>query len=153
MDTKKCFKCKDAKPLNEFYKHAQMADGHLGKCRKCTKQDATDHRNANIETILAYDRKRGNLPHRVEARRLYAQTSQGKSAIKRAHRRYRDRYPEKYAARTLLGNAVRDGRIEKPEQCSLCPSTDRIQGHHEDYCKPLEVIWACEKCHRKLENK
>ena len=39
---KTCFKCGDSKPISEYYKHKQTADGHLGKCKLCTRKDARD---------------------------------------------------------------------------------------------------------------
>lgn len=36
---KKCFKCGLEKPLSEYYVHKKMADGHLGKCKICTRND------------------------------------------------------------------------------------------------------------------
>ena len=41
-DSKVCFKCGESQLLTEFYKHAGMADGHLGKCKGCTKKDTKD---------------------------------------------------------------------------------------------------------------
>lgn len=60
----------------------------------------------------------------------------------------RERYPEKYKARQMLKRAVESKKIDKPLNCQVCMSSDkRIEGHHEDYSKPLDVIWMCSKCH------
>lgn len=65
MTSKQCFKCLCEKPLSEFYKHPRMADGHLNKCKDCTKQDIHAHRHGQgREKVLAYDRERA-LPQRT----------------------------------------------------------------------------------------
>lgn len=40
---KKCFKCQQEKPLIDFYKHPQMPDGHVNKCKFCNKKDVTEN--------------------------------------------------------------------------------------------------------------
>ena len=52
----------------------------------------------------------------------------------------------------ILAKAIRTGQIIKPKSCSLCKSTKRINGHHKDYNKPLEVEWMCQKCHVRFHN-
>jgi hypothetical protein len=91
MRQKHCFKCKCLKPLEQFYRHPQMADGHLNKCKSCAKADGRAHRAANLAKIRVCDRDRANLAHRVAARRIYAQTPRGKAAHARANQRYRFR--------------------------------------------------------------
>lgn len=39
MSTKICFKCGVEKDLSEFYKHKNMPDGHVNKCKSCNKLD------------------------------------------------------------------------------------------------------------------
>lgn len=149
---KKCFKCNKTKPLTEFYRHPMMADGRLGKCKECTKLDVRKNYRDNREHYIAYEKARAMAPHRIAARKKYETTPAGKRAIKKAHARQIALYPEKYAARTTLGNAVRDGRIKKGP-CEICGSTKRIHGHHDDYAKPLDVRWLCPKHHSEHHKK
>jgi len=56
--------------------------------------------------------------------------------------------PVKVAANKAVGNAVRDGRLMKPDSCENCGGAgQRIEAHHPDYSKPLEVVWLCSVCH------
>ena len=48
-------------------------------------------------------------------------------------------------ARRILQNAVKYGKIEK-KPCVVC-GDHNSQGHHEDYLKPLDVVWYCRKHH------
>lgn len=59
---KTCFKCEQQKPNKQFYKHSQMGDKHLGKCKECAKADVRANRAANKKHYLEYDRKRSAEP-------------------------------------------------------------------------------------------
>lgn len=54
---------------------------------------------------------------------------------------------EREYARIKLNNAVKLGKVIRPSTCSRCQEKAKVQGHHPDYSKPLEVIWLCSKCH------
>lgn len=85
---KTCFKCKKTKQLSDFYRHKAMADGHLNKCKCCTKSDANEYRLENIEKIKEYDRQRGCLPHRVSARLKYQQTDAYRESSRKSYKRH-----------------------------------------------------------------
>lgn len=61
MITKTCFKCNKEKSIDDFYKHSRMKDGHLNKCKSCTKIDVSALYYNNIENIeyVERERKRG----------------------------------------------------------------------------------------------
>jgi hypothetical protein len=146
---KTCRECNTEKELSDFYKHPRMLDGHLNKCKECVKARVHKHRDANIEKLREYDKKRSMTPNRVKARQEYLKTEAGKKARQRAGKNYILRYPMKYAAHVLFGNAIRDGKIVREDVCSVCKSNYKVEGHHDDYTKPLEVRWLCESCHKQ----
>lgn len=119
------------------------------KCKECIKSAVKIHREKNIEKIREYDVKRASQPHRVKARKEYIQTDLGKQAKKRASYAYNKRYPMKYAAHVITSNAIRDGKLIPIKYCSICKSDKKIEGHHDDYTKPLDVRWLCESCHKE----
>lgn len=148
--TKACFKCGQVKPLSGFYRHFQMSDGHLNKCKECTKRDSRNTRSAKIEYYRAYDRARSDQPHRIAIRKRVAvdrKNNHETRAIDAARTaEWNERNSEKRAAHVKVGNAIRDGKL-KPQPCERCSQAVGVQAHHEDYSKPLDVIWLCPPCH------
>lgn len=61
-----------------------------------------------------------------------------------------DRKPEnrlKRQAHKIVGNALADGRLER-QPCERC-GAEKVHAHHDDYSKPLDVMWLCPKHHRE----
>lgn len=56
--------------------------------------------------------------------------------------------PLKQAVRSVLAEAVARGTVIRPDNCQTCGKAGKIEGHHPDYSKPLDVMWLCPKCHR-----
>ena len=149
---KACFKCNIEKPLTDFYKHRQMGDGHLNKCKDCTKNDVHKHRNDNIEKVRAYDRNRPNKAERIKKQLAYSNTERGKEVRFISTRDCRLRNPMRYKANTAVSSALRDGRLIRPSNCEKCGIECKPHGHHDDYSKPLSVRWLCVRCHNDFHN-
>lgn len=122
-----------------------MSDGFLGKCKACTKLGVKTHRAENIEAVTEYDRNRPNRIQRNEQMAEYRKTLKGKEVQRIAQKKIRQTFPEKKIAWSLFSLAVASGKIKK-EPCSVCGEL-KAQGHHEDYFKPLDVVWLCQVHH------
>jgi hypothetical protein len=144
-----CFKCGEAKPLTDYYKHPRMADGHLNKCKACTKADANKHRADNLEKVQAYDRARASQPHRVEARAAYQQTAAYAASHAKANAAYRERHPDRERARNAVNNAIRDGKLIPWPVCALPDCDAAPEAHHAHYDDPLSVVWLCDHHHKE----
>jgi len=131
---KTCFKCKETKPIEGFYKHPYMGDGHLGKCKECTKRDVWFDRQAKLDEKRDYDRARAQLPHRVELRA-------------RITGEWTKKHPERKSAQTKLHRAVKNGDVQK-QPCWVC-GAERVEAHHPDYSMPLAVVWLCPSHHKQ----
>jgi hypothetical protein len=148
---KRCFKCLCEKPFEAFYKHSRMGDGRLNKCIECTKRDVTNYRNENIEKVRAHDKLRASMPHRVSARREYSKTEAYATSHKKATRKWVAMHPNQRAANIAVNNALKRGDITK-QPCFVCGDS-RVEGHHPDYDKPLDVVWLCHAHHEEVHHK
>ena len=145
---KECKKCGIKKEFSSFYKHKQMGDGFLSFCKACVKLRVTSHREENIDRIRAYDRVRGDLPHRVEARKEYAKTEASKESKRKASRKWSLNNHMKRKSHDIVSRALKSGILEK-SPCDVCGGT-KSEAHHENYYEPLNVTWLCDKHHKQI---
>lgn len=61
------------------------------------------------------------------------------------------KYPERRKAHYAVYYAVKVGKLKK-EPCKVCGIT-KVHAHHEDYTKPLEVVWLCPIHHYEYDIK
>lgn len=130
---KKCFKCGTEKPITDFYKHSQMHDGHLNKCKECTKKDVKVLYKSNIldPGYIEMERKRG----RLKFHRLYKGMSKHNY---KSNEKYLLKYPEKNLAK------LSSAKLKRP--------FENAEKHHWSYNKMhyKDVIWITKKEHMKI---
>lgn len=136
---KKCPVCGREKPLSEFNKNRRNKDGRHDRCRKCSSEYNKKRYRENPERDKSNVRRyrEENLDRVFETR------------IKMCAKN-----PSKKNAREAVNLAVQLGKIKRPSVCSGCGCSDRehrIEAHHHDYSKPLDVVWLCTVCHRAMD--
>ena len=147
--TKTCRGCLEEQPLSSFYRHAKMADGHLNYCKTCVKHRVSVHGKTPDARLQERERKRGD-PRRSERNKARYRSDPEYRASLRA---WADRHradPTKRAATYATSNAIRDGKLLRPSACESCRCNCRPEAHHEDYSRPLHVVWLCTSCHRRV---
>lgn len=134
---KKCSTCKIEKPKEDFYSAKRSKDGLKSQCKKChsittmLSRNNDNHRDYNREWMR---RSKYCTRDEVRERDMLRSRVRGKSIEVRA--------------RNLANRAVELGFLVRPDKCPECGETDlKVHAHHNDYTKPLDVIWMCSECH------
>ncbi len=124
-----------------------MADGHLNKCKTCTKDDTA--KRVAIKSLDSEWVVKEMERHRIKqqkAREAGTACVLIGEAKRKVLRKYRATYPEKRIAHSIVTNAIRSGTlIQQP--CEVCGR--KAHAHHDDYSKPLEIRWLCPQHHIK----
>ncbi len=122
-----CTKCGRWLPKESFYTDTRLEKGRWGirgRCKDCSQAAMREY--AQRPTVQVKERARSLV--------------RGKTL--------------EHKARVMVHDAIRAGRLVRPNFCPICGISDkvkRIEAHHEDYFRPLEVDWKCSSCHRKYD--
>lgn len=141
---KLCKKCLIDKPIEEFFKQPSNRDGRGSTCRSCATKRARELRNARPLFFREKHRMDARKDKRKESIKRWREKV-GPEKLGEYARRASERHKDKVLARTAVGNAIKAGKIHR-QPCSVC-GDEEVQAHHEDYSKPLDVIWLCRKHH------
>jgi hypothetical protein len=136
MNTKTCNTCGEIKDKSLFPRKRNM-------CKVCKNKESREwfrfQRENKTEIaikLLAYQRA-------YRKKQKEENPDKYKLITKQLHWKYREHSLARYKFR----GAVVSGKLKKLP-CQECGDLN-VDGHHEDYSKPLEVIWLCRKHHAK----
>lgn len=170
--TKKCPKCQTIKSISEFHKCKSTYDGVLCHCKSCRRAyrqsdrgKVSEKRYRQSEKGKANNHKAGKKHRKTEKGKItnrksvrkYQSTEKGKVVRREALKRFFARNPNQYKAKNAVNNAVRDGKLPRPNTriCHYCPNPAQ-QYHHWHGYEPehwLDVIPVCRECHQKCKKK
>lgn len=126
-----------------------MGDGHLGKCKPCTRLDVQKNRAERITQYRNYDRLRYMVNgDRATNNKEYVKKHMDK--IREAKGKWASRNPEKRRAHLVVAKELIAGRLKR-EPCRVCGKA--AHAHHHDYSKPLKVEWLCPLHHSDQHRK
>lgn len=131
---KSCTKCCEVKPVEEFHRMTAAPDGRQSTCKVCGNEHKRLWRAANRE---------------VENERYRAYRAANGAAVSKRNQSYRSEYPERARAHNAINNAITAGKLTRPGTCSKCGKPGKVEGHHDDYSKPFDVVWWCSSCHKR----
>jgi len=129
-----CFKCNLLKPLNDFYKHPEMPDGHVNKCKNCNKKDVQENYNKKAidPAYIEKERTRG----RKKYHKLYAGKVKSKKNTT-PNINWVQKFPEKRSA-SLKSASIKklfDGAEKHHWSYNKEHYKDVIQLSKKDHCK------------------
>lgn len=167
---KVCKKCDSERRVKRYNSNIELSRENGRKRAEKCKDNRAKYAKDNAEKInqLNRDSYHRNKEKISQARKLKPKTELLRKKAAESAVKWRKENRERYnvlqraykkenslqiKAVQKVNDALRRGGLTKPTICSICMKEGRIQGHHHDYSKPLEIQWLCSVCHCKVHGK
>lgn len=137
---KKCAACEKNLDKVHFTKNRSKEDGLSAYCRSCQRDKRI---RLGLQKPIGWKRKTENI---VEYRKEWTKKNPGYNT--RAKKNWLKKNRERDLVRQKVKYAMKTGKLVK-RPCVKCGNIE-VDAHHEDYSKPLDVIWLCKFHHREL---
>ena len=129
---RKCYSCKETKPLTEFYKDSHKKNGYQYECKTCTKKYIKNY-------------KRKNPKYRKSQQNITIKWIKNNKEISQKYvKEWQNKNPEKVKAHSIAQ------KQQIIDTCYFCLNDKKLLRHHPNYNKPELIVILCYSCHRKL---
>ncbi|HVO73862.1 MAG TPA: hypothetical protein VMT35_07555 [Ignavibacteriaceae bacterium] len=104
-------------------------------------------------------RKKANERNRTPEQREMARKrslewrNRNREVVRERTTKWKRDNPLKSKAHQYVLWALRLNVLQKPLECQVCGLIKKLEAHHKDYAKPLEVLWVCKLCHEYEHHK
>ena len=124
-------------PYADAEKQTQFWKDNYQKNKEKKKAMARERYKERREEILAQKRERSKTEEFIQKRRKWQRKAY------HTNPKFRQRHDASARADYYI----------KAKECELCGTKEKLQRHHPNYEKPLDVVVLCQPCHMKIHGK
>lgn len=168
---KVCIICGKLKPFCSFpkYKTRKGKIAYKNQCKVCSSLYKKQHYLNNREKYLERSKNqkiKDPVKYKEYLKSYYREHSEERKISDKdyakknrekinAYQRYWRSLPQnsvKKDAWKMVQLALKFNILQRPNCCSNCGVKCKPEAHHNDYNKPLDIVWLCKSCHEKVHH-
>ncbi len=149
-----CTGCGKEKDESSFSKASKGKNGLSARCKDCRNQYYQDNKVKILAQCKMYresHKEEKSLRDRKYFERnrekILVRCRNNKEERRKADKKYRENHSDKRRARGQSRYQIDKGNIVR-QPCEKCGQPN-AHAHHEDYLKPMDIIWLCQKHHMR----